>query len=311
MSLRACSATLVILVAMFEAACGGGSSAATPSGTNSDPSTIPEMLHVVLVVEENHSYDDVIGNTAMPYFNSLVSMGGLATQYYADTHPSLPNYFMLTTGATIAIDDSYAGTVTQDNVVRAIIAARKTWKCYAESLPSPAYLGEDQGDYIRRHVPFTFFSDVQDDPMQAANIVPFTQFATDLASGTLPSYSFIVPNRYDDAHDCPGSAAACDDSAKLGALDQWLQTNLAPLINSATFQTTLLIITFDESEFTDPLHGGGHVATVLLGSHVTAGYKSITFYQHESTLRLMMESIGISDLPGNAANAPSMSEFFQ
>ena len=55
----------------------------------------------------------------MPYFNGLIAKYGLATQYYADTHPSLPNYFMLTTGATIATDDRFSGTVTQDNAIRA------------------------------------------------------------------------------------------------------------------------------------------------------------------------------------------------
>ena len=100
---------------------------------------VPQFGHVFLVVEENHSYSEVIGNAAMPYLNSLVSQGGLATQYFANAHPSIPNYFMLTTGQPITTDDNFSGTVGDDNVVRELIAAGKTWKSYAESLPAAGY----------------------------------------------------------------------------------------------------------------------------------------------------------------------------
>ena len=72
----------------------------------------------------------------MPYFNSLASQNVLFTQYYANTHPSIGNYFMITTGQIITNNDSFTGTVTQDNIVRHMLTAGKTWKSYAESLPS-------------------------------------------------------------------------------------------------------------------------------------------------------------------------------
>jgi phosphatidylinositol-3-phosphatase len=269
---------------------------------------------VFLVIEENHSFSDVIGNTNMPYLNSLASANSLAMQYYADAHPSLPNYFMLTVGAGTSITgsagDYYSGVVTQDNVVRALTAAGKTWKSYAESLPSAGYLGTDSGAYVQHHNPIVYFSDVQQSPSQAANVVPFTQLSTDMASNSLPDYAFIVPNVNDDAHNCPVGMTTCTDTQKLSTADQWLATNIAPLLASTSFQNSLLIITFDEAEDSDTTHGGGHVPAVLVGAMVKSGYQSTTLYQHESTLRLMMEGLGVSDLPGAAASAPDMSEFF-
>src|SRR5215472_7471783 len=110
----------------------------TPTPTPS-PSPTPtpgaQQGPVVVVVEENHGYSSVIGNSAMPYLNGLASQYGLATQYYADTHPSIGNYFMMTTGQIITNDDSFMGTVGVDNIVRHLLNAGKTWKSYAESLP--------------------------------------------------------------------------------------------------------------------------------------------------------------------------------
>src|SRR5580704_3812492 len=96
---------------------------------------VPSSQHVVVVVEENHGYTSVIGNPQMPYFNSLANQYGLATQYYANTHPSIGNYFMMTTGQIITNNDGYDGTVSVDNVVRDLIANGKTWKEYSESIP--------------------------------------------------------------------------------------------------------------------------------------------------------------------------------
>jgi acid phosphatase len=90
-----------------------------------------------------------------------------------------------------------------------------------------------------------------------------------------------------------------------------LKTNIAPLIASTTFQKDgLLIITFDESVGTDTANGGGHVATVIVSTKAKPGYQSTTMYQHQSTLRLMLEALGISTLPGSASTAPDMGEFF-
>ncbi len=264
---------------------------------------LPTFKHVFIVLEENHSYSSVIGSSSMPYLNSLASQYGLATQYYANTHPSLGNYFMLTTGQIITNNDSFVpptGGVNVDNIVRHLLAAGKTWKVYAESLPSVGYLGGDTGLYVKHHNPFVYFSDVVNSSVQPLNIVPFTQLAADLANNQLPDYAFIVPNICDDAHDCTKSTA-----------DTWLQNNIAPLIASSAFQPNgLLIIVFDESFPTDTTNGGGHVAWVVVSPKANLGYQSTTLYQHQNTLRLMMEGLGLSTFPGAASTASNMAEFF-
>ncbi|MFZ0808039.1 MAG: alkaline phosphatase family protein [Candidatus Sulfotelmatobacter sp.] len=264
------------------------------------PADQPMFSHVVLIVEENHSFADVIGSSSMPYLNSLAQKYGLAAQYYANAHPSLPNYFMLTVGQTETTDDNFAGVISDDNVVRELVKAGKSWKVYAESLPSAGYMGNDVYPYLRHHNPFVYFSDVQNSSAQTANIVPFTQFATDLGNNALPQYSFIVPNVLDDAHD-----------GTLAQADAWLQQNIAPLLASSAFQTSgLLVITFDESDASDNANGGGHIATVVVSSKAKTNYTSQTFFQHQSTLRLTLAALGVDAFPGAAGTAPDMTEFF-
>jgi hypothetical protein len=96
----------------------------------------------------------------MPYLNGLAKQYGLHTQYFADTHPSIGNYFMLTTGQIITNDHGFPGTVSADNLVRELLNVSKTWKSYAESLPSVGYTGGDVYPYVKHHNPFAYFSDV-------------------------------------------------------------------------------------------------------------------------------------------------------
>ena len=284
--------------------CGGA--AKTPvTITVPGSSPVPSSSHVFIVLEENHSYSSVITNPpSMPYLNSLANKYGLATQYYADTHPSIGNYFMLTTGSVITNNDLLCTTLpsSQDNIVRHLLTAGKTWKAYAESLPSAGYLGCGGGNYypyVKRHNPLAYFSDVANSS-EKYNLVPFTQFAGDLNNQRLPEYSFIVPNLLNDAHD-----------GTLAQADAWLQANIAPLILSPTFQKDgILIIVFDESGSTDTAHGGGHVAAVVIGPKVLPGHKSTVLYQHQNTLRTLMQALGLTSFPGAAATASPMSDFF-
>ena len=262
---------------------------------------VPVHGHVFIVVEENANYASVIGSAAMPYLNGLAAQYALATQYYANTHPSIGNYFMMTVGDTVTNNDASTATVPADNVVRRLLAAGKTWKAYAEGLPSVGYVttGVDNGTYASRHNPVVYLTDVHDNPTQASKVVPFTQFAADLANNTFPAYSFIVPNLCNDAHDCP-----------LATADSWLQTNIDPLIKSASFQNDgLLIILFDESSNDNTL-GGGRIAWVAVGPKVKRGYQSQATYQHQSTLRLSLQALGVTAFPSQAVSAPAMGEFF-
>jgi phosphatidylinositol-3-phosphatase len=265
--------------------------------------TSVSFSHVFIVVEENHNYSDVVASPAMPYLNGLANQYGLATNYYANAHPSIPNYFELTVGKPLTLIDSLTPQdfpVSDDNVVRELVAAGKTWKSYAEDLPSVGYTGGDTGKYAVRHNPLAYMTDVQNSSSEAQDLVPFSQFVADLPTANLPDYSFIVPNLCDDAHDCPLSTA-----------DSWLKTNIDPILQSSAFKNNgLLIIVFDEADTQDFTAGGGHVAAVIVSPLSKRGYKSIAFYQHQSTLRLTLEGLGVTKLPGDAATAPAMWEFF-
>ena len=281
------------ITAMSEGQSGTAAITVTP------PSAGATFGHVFIVTEENTDYSSVIGSSSMPYLNGLAQQYGLATQYYANTHPSIGNYFELSTGQIISNNDGFSTVQNVPNVVRSLLAAGKTWKSYAESIPNACYLGGDTGNYARKHNIFPLLSDVANDPVQACNNVPFTQFATDLANGTLPHFSNIVPNLCNDAHDCSLSTA-----------DTWLKNNIDPLIKSAMFQQDgLLIIVFDESGG-DNTNGGGRVVWVAVSPKSKRGYQSTTLYQHQSTLRLILKGLGVNVFPGAAASAPDMSEFF-
>jgi acid phosphatase len=267
---------------------------------------VPGSKHVVMVMEENQSYASVVGNTTdWPYLNALIGKGALATNYYADTHPSIGNYFMLTTGQTLTNDDGSTQVWNVDNIARHMVAAGISFRVYAEGI-GQGYLGGDTGLYVIRHNPFAMLSDVADTPQVAEQTIwPFAQFTADLAANKTPEFTFIVPDIDDDAH----------TGTPLEA-DAWLQANvIAPLSTTAAFQAGgdgILIVDFDESVDSDTAYGGGHVAPVFWGPEVKVGYQqaSSTVYQHESMLLTMVDALGLSDPPGAAASAPSMGEFF-
>jgi acid phosphatase len=268
--------------------------------------------HVVIVLEENHSYSSVIGSSSMPYLNSLAAQYGLATQYYANTHPSIGNYFMLTAGQLVTNNDALNSTINVDNIVRHLLTAGKTWKSYAESLPFVGYTGGDVYPYVRHHNPLSYFSDVANSSVQKLNLVPFFHFSSDLANNALPNYSFVVPNINHDAHDCPTGPTGCTTAQRLATADAWLKNHIAPLLSNTAFrQDGILIIVFDESFSTDTAHGGGHVAAVVIGPKVKAGFKSTAFYQHQNILRTVLDALGVRTYPGSAAGAVDMTGFWQ
>jgi len=157
-------------------------------GDRTDAGTPPPRFgHVFILVEENHDYADVIGNPAMPYLNRLAKEYGLATQYYANTHPSIGNYFMLTVGDTVTNNNDFSGLVTDDNIVRQLLAAGKTWKSYAEDLPSIGYTGDGPGLYARRHNPLSYLSDVVNDSVQRQRLVPFSHSPLMWPTGGCPT----------------------------------------------------------------------------------------------------------------------------
>ena len=284
-------------------------------------------------MEENENFDEVVGNKKdMPYVNDLVSRGGLATNYFANTHPSINNYFFLTAGrrGTRApwignISDEYPFPVLGENIASVLTANRRTWKAYMENLPRQGYIGDDRYPYIKRHNPFAYFSTVRNEPSQRENIVAFEKFHEDLRQNHLPDYSFIVPNIYNDGHDEAETRrlATCGDHKALQAIDHWLKDQIQPLVSSDAFVTSgLLIIVFDEACEDGPkadwrydrdhpnVKGGGRIPAIIVSSKTPAGISSDQLYHHQSVLRLSLKALGIETAPSLASIAPDMSEFF-
>lgn len=313
----------------------GGLLAHAETPCKGNPASVPTVQHVFVVVEENQSYDDVIGNPDMPYLNQLAAHGGLARQYYANTHPSINNYFYLTagrkgTGLPGFSADLFKGTVGGANVASILSSHGKTWKSYAEDLPSAGYVGDNQGLYAKRHNPFVYFKSVLGDKApsgqnQRDQVVPFQKFTEDWRAGHLPEYSFIIPNLLNDAHTNPRThkGAACRDPESLRQADHWLEQNLKPVVETESFRRdSLLIVVFDEacdqgkkadSHLTvNQSHGGGgRIPVVLVGAGIPVeGCVSDTLFHHESVLRLSLKALGIKEFPGSAASATDMDEFF-
>src|SRR3954469_6545856 len=272
-----CKLAPVLSLLFLVSSCGSGSGGSRATGNAAGPS----FNHVAIVVLENEDFGSIIGNSNMPFLNNLANTNGLARQYFANTHPSIGNYFMMTTGQTITGSDAFSGTVSADNIARELTNAGKTWKVYAESLPSPGYTGGDVYPYLQHHNPFSYFTDVVG-TSQASNIVPLSQLSSDISANTLANFLFIVPNAQNDMHDCPSGFGTCTLADKATNTDNWLQTNLSALITNSEFQSNgFLVITFDESE-NDNTNGGGQVATILVGSRVKQAFSSNTTYQHQS-----------------------------
>jgi acid phosphatase len=271
--------------------------------------TAPSSNHIVVVAFENQSYEDVVGAPSMPYLNSLITGGSLATRFYADYHGSISAYFMLTVGESVTTNSSFTEQITIDNIVRQLAAANKTWKAYAQSLPSAGFLGSTSGAYVKWHNPFAYFHEIVTDPAQAANIVPLTQLASDAAADTLPNFSFVIPDNQNNSHDCPGGGTSCTNADKLAAADQFLQTNIAPVMNTPGFQQDgLLVVWFDEGKSSDIQFGGGHVAVVFAGPRARAGFQSTSFYRHENLLRTFAEALALPAFPNSSIYVTSMSD---
>ena len=76
------------------------------------PTGIPHLDHVFVIMMENHSFGQVIGNPTMPFINSQIKKGevNLATNYFAVGHPSLTNYLEIVGGSNFGVrSDNHAG----------------------------------------------------------------------------------------------------------------------------------------------------------------------------------------------------------
>lgn len=270
---------------------------------------IPRSRHVWIVAEENHSFE--AASASMPYLMSLGNQYGIATQYYADMHNSISALMHLTAGATVTTDDSTRETFNVDNIVRHLAHKGLTFRSYQQGLPQPGFLGLWSGTYVKRHDPLAYFSDVADTNLRF-NLVPLGQLASDLEHHGTANYNYVTPGLDYDAHD-----------GTLEAADEWLRNILPSILAQPEFQTGgdgLLFITFDEGNlgdvdfrcdaFTKNQDCGGRVLTVLVGPNVKRGFRSHTFYNHESLLATVCRALGTDGCPGKADHAQPMADFF-
>ncbi len=267
-----------------------------PTNTPTPPpyqGMIPNFDHIVLIVLENEGYQQVIGSPLMPNLNALAKQYVLLNNYFARTHPSLPNYISLVSGDTQKItSDCTTCFVNAPNLADEIEASGRTWKSYEESMPSPCFIG-DANPYAQKHDPFIYFDSIRNNPARCQNIVPLTQLDTDLAANQLPNFSFITPNLCNDGHNCSVQVA-----------DKWLAQMVTKLQSSSALgQNSLIAIVFDESA-TDsttsccgmPTKAGGQVAAILISPLAKPGYADNAPYSHFSMLKTFLAAWNLPDL---------------
>jgi hypothetical protein len=275
---------------------------------------VPQSRHVWIVTEENHSYESVIGNPGMPYFNSLVAKYGLATQYYSEQHNSISALMWLVAGQPVTGNNQTTSCYTANNIARQLIAKGYSWRSYQEDLPYAGFTGISSNNYVRRHNPIIDFTDTCASG-QSTNSVPFTQLATDIASHATPNYAYITPNLVHDAH-----------NGTLAVADTWLSEHLPTILALPEFKPGgdgLLYVVFDEADLSSDgttqdnrcssaiSNGcGGRLATLVIGPQVKPAFKSSLRYDHANLLRTVCEAMGLSSCPGAGAVANPMSDFF-
>ena len=252
-------------------------------------SSIPTPAHVVVVMEENHSYADIIGNTSSaPYFNSLASQGALLTSSYAITHPSEPNYMALFAGSTFGLssDKCPLSEGTKANLGSELLAAGDTFKGYSEGLPSTGSTACTSGAYARKHSPWVNFSNVP-----TSDSLPFSSFPTNYAS--LPTLSFVIPNLNDDMHDGTISQA-----------DTWLNSHLSAYATWAKANNSLLIVTWDEDDYTE----NNQIPTIVVGQSVKTGQYSETI-NHYNLLATLEQMYGLPAV-GSSSGAAAITDIW-
>src|SRR5262245_912282 len=156
----------------------------TPAPTQAQ-NGVPRPDHVVVVVEENKSFNRIIDSAGAPYINSLAQRGALFTSSFAIRHPSQPNYLALFSGSTHGVgDDSCPQTFKTANLASELFNAGFTFSGYSESMPRDGYRGCETGNYARKHNPWVNFTNVP----ASANLT-FASFPTDFSE--LPTVSII------------------------------------------------------------------------------------------------------------------------
>ena len=253
-------------------------------------SSIPQYAHVVIVMEENHSYSDIIGNSDAPYMNQLADDGALLTSSYAVTHPSEPNYMALFAGNTFGLsaDTCPVSEGSTANLGSELLGAGFTFKGYSEGLPSTGSTKCTSGEYARKHSPWINFSNVP-----TSDSLPFTSFPSSSNYASLPTLSFVIPNLDDDMHD-----------GTIAEADTWLDSKLSAYATWAESNDSLLIVTWDEDDYTE----NNQVPTIFYGQDVVQGQYDEDV-DHYNLLATLEQMYGLSEV-GNSDGATPITDIW-
>jgi hypothetical protein len=249
---------------------------------------VPHYRHVVLIVMENAGYNAIIGSPDAPYLNHLSKACGLATNYFAITHPSLPNYIALTAGSNFGIYDD--GDPSQHPLDRPNIFSqlRGDWRALEESMPYPCDRVTSDS-YAARHNPAVYYTNLAS--TCARNDIPL-RYPLDLNA----AFTFVTPNICDDMHSCPVAVG-----------DRWLASFMPKIFSSSLYKKGELVafITWDESDTSL----ANRVATIVAAPSVPPGIRVGRAFNHYSLLRTVEQLLGLPPL-GGARQAASMMEAF-
>jgi hypothetical protein len=251
-------------------------------------SGVPRPDHVVIVMEENHSYSEIIGSPDAPYINALAGQSASFTSSFAIEHPSEPNYLDIFSGSNQGITDDRAVTqpFATPNLGASLIQAGLTFSGYAQGLPSVGSTVFTSGDYAGRHNPWVDWQGASANAIPAADNQPFTNFPSDFS--TLPTVSFVVPDLQHDMHD-----------GTIASADTWLKDNLNSYIQWAQTHNSLFILTFDE----DDTGHSNQITTLFDGPMVVPGSYGETI-NHFSVLRTVEDMYGLPAAGASATAAP-------
>jgi hypothetical protein len=277
---------------------------------------------VFVIVEENNGYHDVIGNPAAPNLTQLAKTFGVATDYFGVSQfSSEPNYVGLLGGSTFNVtsDDAYwKNTVHAPSLISQLGKAGVSWKAYLQALPYPGYEGicypakcngapDSDPLFVSKHDGIQNYTTSQN-PADWSRQVPIGTLAADLRSGSVPAFSYVVP---DECHDMHGDPPYCLDSGNIGdpqnqhlvAVGDAYLGQLVSEITHASFWAkgnNAIAITFDEGDNTagccDANPGAGQVALVVITSHGSRGLKDGSPANHYSLLSTIQRNFGLGCL---------------
>jgi hypothetical protein len=300
----------VVVATLLLAACGTEGTLGPQPPERQVPTAAPTATpvargfgRVAVVVMENKEYGQIIGSRDAPFLNRLAAENALATNFFAITRPSLPNYIALLGGDTYGIHTNCTSCRTPErNLVDQLEESGISWKAYMEGAPSACFLGPQSGRYAKKHNPFVYYDTITRDPARCAKVVPLTELDRDIASRTVPRFVWVTPDLCNDMHDC---------AVEVG--DRFLQ-NLVPRILEALGPRGVLFLTFDEGATTSGCcekAAGGHIVTIAAGPAARPGRYEQPL-NHYSLLRAIEDGFALPRL-GNAACActPSMDPMFR